>query len=85
MKIRIETETKLNPGDNAYYLHIDETSKKYSAAFSVISKIIVDIKDSSNFMIYYLLTNGKLLPYTDAFALESDMWNRYSSLTNKTK
>ena len=84
MKIEIQTETRFNRGDRIYYLHIDEETHKYRAKVSFVNKIIIEPLDTLDistgkwqFKLYYMTSNGKLIPYQDCFKTESELWDRY--------
>lgn len=84
MKIDIHAETSFNKGSRIYYLHIDEETRKYRAKVSFVNKIIIEPMDTLDiatgegwFKIYYMTSNGKLIPEKDCFKSESDLWDRY--------
>lgn len=84
MQIDIHTETRFNKGERIYYLHIDEETRKYRAKVSFVNKIIIEPLDtldipkgSWRFKLYYMTSNGKLIPEQDCFKTESDLWDRY--------
>lgn len=84
MKINIDTETRFNKGDRIYYLHIDEETHKYRAKVSFVNKVIIEPLDSrelvgatSSYKLYYLTSNGKLIPQKDCFATEAGLWGHY--------
>lgn len=84
MKIEIQTETRFNRGSRIYYLHIDEETKKYRAKVSFVNKIIIeplDLRDIETggwqYKLYYMTSNGKLIPEKDCFKSEADLWERY--------
>lgn len=84
MKISIDTETRFDKADRIYYLHIDEETHKYRAKVSFVNKIIIEPLDSRelvgampSYKLYYMTSNGKLIPEQDCFKSESDLWDRY--------
>lgn len=84
MKIEIQTETRFNRGSRIYYLHIDEETKKYRAKVSFVNKIIIEPLDTLDiatgkwqYKLYYMTSNGKLIPEQDCFKSEFELWNRY--------
>ena len=84
MQIDIKTETRFNKGSRIYYLHIDEETKKYRAKVSFVNKIIIEPLDTLdiatgkwNYKLYYMTSNGKLIPEQDCFKSESELWDRY--------
>ena len=84
MQIDIHTETRFNKGERIYYLHIDEETKKYRAKVSFVNKIILEPLDTLDVetgkwrhKLYYMTSNGKLIPEQDCFKSESELWDRY--------
>ena len=75
MRIKIDTKTEFGIGYKVYYLHINEESK-YTANMAYVNKIIIEPRDEENFKLYYLLSDGKLIPEHDVFGSESSLWDQ---------